>query len=123
MFRLKIPKLIEDAQEIAIKPKDDDDVTMGMMDTTATIKKPAGSKKAIAGTYQLKATVDWQQFTNRFADTPREKLQQQLSMLLLQVPLALPAPLLNGYVDQSNRNDYIRTMTIQMMSTPEYQLC
>jgi hypothetical protein len=31
--------------------------------------------------------------------------------------------ILSKYIDASSRESYIKTATIQLMSTPEYQLC
>ena len=123
MFRLRIPQLVRDADEISIKPKDDDDQMMGMMETDKPGTMKGQGKKALGGNSQVKAKVDWQGFTEQFKNIPREKLSETLSGLLIQAPGAVPGKLINNYADASTRDSYIRTVAIQMMSTPEYQLC
>jgi uncharacterized protein (DUF1800 family) len=123
MFRLRIPQLIRDADEIALKPKDDDDQMMGMMDADIPAKKKGGGKKALAGGYQVRANVHWNQFTDQFAEVPGEKLVDTLIAVLMQCPKVVSKKLLNNYADTSSRENYIKTIAVQLMSTPEYQLC
>jgi hypothetical protein len=41
----------------------------------------------------------------------------------LQVKSRVPVDVLNQYTDQTGRENFIKTATLQVMSTPEYQLC
>jgi hypothetical protein len=43
--------------------------------------------------------------------------------LLLQTKTAVGADLIKQYADESGREAFIKSATIQIMSTPEYQLC
>jgi uncharacterized protein (DUF1800 family) len=123
MFRLRIPQLIADADEIAIKPKDDDDQMMGMMEQEVMSNIKGGSKKALSGGYQLKASVNWDSLANQFKDVPREKLRDKLTACLLQSPAAFNNRLIESYADASSRSNYIKSVAKQLMSTPEYQMC
>jgi hypothetical protein len=35
----------------------------------------------------------------------------------------IPSTILNRYIDTTSRDNYIKTTMIELMSTPEYQLC
>jgi hypothetical protein len=121
MFRLRIPQLIYDNDEVALKPKDDDDQMMGMKDMD---KKDMGRKgMGKKGGQAIAAAVDWETYLKKFEKVPREKLLTAISAILLQGAAPVNESILNKYIDASNRENYIKTATIQLMSTPEYQLC
>jgi hypothetical protein len=42
---------------------------------------------------------------------------------LLQTKKAVSADVINEYSDAVDKESFIKTATIQIMSTPEYQLC
>jgi len=116
MFRLRIPQLIYDNDEVALQPKDDDDQMMGMKDMRM---KGMGKK----GGQVISAAVDWNAYINKFEKVPREKLLGAISNTLLQGVEPVSQQILSKYIDASSRENFIKTVTIQLMSTPEYQLC
>lgn len=115
MLRMRIPQLIYTTEELRLKPKDDDDQMMGMRE-----KPKAAGKK---GGQIITATVDWASYLKSYEKVPREKLTAAISEGLLQTTTGIPAAVLNKFVDAANRENFIKTTTIQLMSTPEYQLC
>ena len=115
MLRLRIPAMLFDTQELNLNPKTDDDQMMGNSDEM--IKKPAGQKQLI------KADIDWEKYTGKFSKIPREALLSSISKLLLQTPASVSAAAIEKYIDASSRENFIRSATIRLMSTPEYQLC
>jgi uncharacterized protein (DUF1800 family) len=129
MMRMRIPQLINDADELNVSPKDDDDQMMGrpageMSDNApakqnAKIKKPANSR----GGRPINANVDWNQYVSHFEKTQREKLINAMSAILLQTKTAVNADIIKSYSNEGSRDNFIKTATIQIMSTPEYQLC
>lgn len=129
MMRMRIPKLINDVDEMNVKPKDDDDTMMGKKDddTLKPGKKPGGQQSA--GGYagirrqQINANVDWNLYVKNFESTEREKLMTAMTGILLQTKSAVGADLIKKYSDESGRENFIKTATLQIMSTPEYQLC
>jgi uncharacterized protein (DUF1800 family) len=125
MFRLRIPQLIEDQDEITIRPKDDDDQMMGMKDESSGLQNKKGGIKSAGRNNgnQIKADIDWSAFYGAFKDTSKDQLITEMSAVLLQVPTKMNAELLKSYADQQSRENYIRSVTIRLMSTPEYQLC
>jgi uncharacterized protein (DUF1800 family) len=130
MMRMRIPKLINDVDEMNVKPKDDDDSMMGMKDGDTNMKvsnKPGGQQAG--GGYagikrqQINANVDWDPYVKFYESVPRENLGEAVSKILLQVKSGVSMDLIKQYSDQSGRDNFIKTATLQIMSTPEYQLC
>lgn len=119
MFRLRIPQLIYDNDEVALQPKDDDDQMMGMKDMAGKGMGKMGKK----GGQVISAAVDWETYLNKFEKVPREKLLTSISGILIQGVTPVDEKILGKYVDASSRESFIKSATIQLMSTPEYQLC
>ncbi len=129
-MRLRIPELIYAGNEFKMKPKDDDDQMMGMKD-----RDTAGNDENMAvpnagkrnnygkGGQQIMATIDWTNYIKQFEPVPRENLVSAISKILLQTNSGVSADTLKNYVDASSRESFIKTVTIQVMSTPEYQMC
>ena len=118
MYRLRLPLLLNDQDDFSIKPKDDDDVMMGRMEG-----KTASNRQSTVGNNALQVDVDWDSYTTNFFNVPREKLVQEMSASLLQVKPSFKADMITSYADSRSKEDFIRTVTIRMLSTPEYQLC
>lgn len=112
MLRMRLPQILTNADEFIIKPKDDDDVMMGM----------EGADKRLKAN-QLRVTVDWAGVIKVFDKIPRESLMKKVSDVLLQSSNSIPPTILNKYIDNTSRDSYIKTTMIELMSTPEYQLC
>jgi uncharacterized protein (DUF1800 family) len=112
MLRMRLPQILTNADEFIIKPKDDDDVMMGM---ESADRKPKVN--------QLRVTVDWPGVIKVFDKTKRESLMKKVSDVVLQTSGSIPSTVLNRYVDNTSRDTYIKTTMIELMSTPEYQLC
>ena len=129
MMRMRIPKLINDVDEMNVKPKDDDDTMMGMKDPDRAIKpNRTGAQKAQDGyggmrRQMINANVDWSTYIKHYESVPREQLEETISRVLLQTTTAVDPELIKQYSDQTGRENFIRTATLQVMSTPEYQLC
>lgn len=128
MMRMRIPKLINDVDEMNVSAKDDDDNMMGMKDGEPQMKvtKNGGLKSAgmnARGRQQINADVDWSNYVKFYESTPRENLADVISKILLQVKPGVSMDLIRQYADQSARDIFIKTATLQVMSTPEYQLC
>ena len=69
------------------------------------------------------ASISWEPVTSVFQNVPREKLAQAVTDYLLQTKSRVPETLLQGFADQSSRENYIKSAIINVMSTPEYQMC
>ena len=124
MLRLRIPQMIYASELLNMKPKDDDDQMMGKMDSTAANRpqnKKGRAEESKRG--QIISSVDWNTFLKKFESVPREQLLGRLSDTLLQTTQRVNEETIKKYTDPSSREAFIKTTTIQLMSTPEYQLC
>ena len=127
VMRMRIPQLIYAGDAIAVKPKDDDDQMMGMKDHADDNNTlPSVKRKGNAGYrpgQQIMATIDWTTYLQSLEKVPREELIRAVSGLVLQTSAAVSADTVKKYTDAASRESFIKTATIQLMSTPEYQLC
>ncbi|MEI9947013.1 MAG: DUF1800 domain-containing protein [Chitinophagaceae bacterium] len=127
MMRMRIPQLINDEDELNVKPKDDDDQMMGRPSPELKMEeKRTTSGKANAGRMgarSINANIDWKSFVHHFEKTEREKLVNALSGVLLQTKTGVDAAIIKTFSDETSRDNFIKTATVQIMSTPEYQLC
>jgi uncharacterized protein (DUF1800 family) len=128
MMRMRIPQLINDQDEMNLTPKDDDDQMMGrpsaeqgMNDSPVVMNQK--NKKMGKGAKPINADIDWKPYNSYFEKTAREKLINNIAGILLQTKTAVSADLIKDYSNESARDVFIRSATIQIMSTPEYQLC
>ena len=112
MLRMRIPQILTAADDFVVKPKDDDDTMMGM---------DGVDKKAMAR--QVNSAVDWAAITKVFDNITRENLMQKISDIVLQTKSKINKDILDKYVDKDTRDGYIKSTIVELMSTPEYQLC
>jgi uncharacterized protein (DUF1800 family) len=125
MMRMRLPQLINDGDEMNVKPKDDDDQMMGRKDMEdAPVKKTGGGVKAMGmGKQQMNANVDWSLYIKNLDKVSKEQLIDSISGLLLQIKSRVSEDIISQYADITGRESFIKSATIQIMSTPEYQLC
>ena len=119
MVRLQIPQVLSSRDSIDIKPKTDDDVNMGM---TEEKRIKLGKKTAYAAT-GASATIYWNIVTKIFDKTARPALSQAIIDSLLQTKSRIDGSLLSNYLNNESRESFIKSVVINVMSTPEYQLC
>jgi uncharacterized protein (DUF1800 family) len=115
MLRLRIPQILSANDIMDIMAKTDDDVQGGMMEIAA--------KKLKDVTKGATAKIDWNVATAIFEKVPREKLLQKIMDTVLQTKNHVPDALLEKYVNSENRENFIKSAIVNLMSTPEYQLC
>jgi len=111
MLRLRVPQIFSNADEFSISPKEDDDTAMGQGEGKSNKR------------FQVKAKVDWDIVTKTFEKSSRQNLGVDIAGTLLQTNSKISTEIFDKYIDQSSRENYIKTAVIQLMSTPEYQLC
>jgi uncharacterized protein (DUF1800 family) len=111
MLRLRIPQILSANDALDIRPKTDDDVQMGQM--------PDASGKVKAGT----ATIDWEAVNKIFEKVPREKLMENITSTVLQTKNKVSNAVLDKYVNTASRENFIKSTVVNLMATPEYQLC
>ena len=115
MLRLRIPQILAANDIMDIKPKTDDDVQGGMME--------AGAKKLQDAVKGGTAKTDWELVAKIFEQTPREKLLQEITATVLQTKTHVSNTLLEKYLNNASRENFTKSAIVNLMSTPEYQLC
>ena len=86
--------------------------------------KPSSAKPGRVGSLRvIDADLDWSPLMLHFSKTERSKLENAIAGTLLQTNRAVSADLVRRFADASDRESFIRSVTLQYMSTPEYQLC
>jgi uncharacterized protein (DUF1800 family) len=113
MLRLSIPHILTSANEFSVKPKDDDDTMMGMQSEDI----------AKVRSRQINIAVDWDSVIKVFESVPREKLIEHITNVVLQTQSTVSKNILEKHINRKTRDEYIKTAIVELMSTPEYQLC
>jgi uncharacterized protein (DUF1800 family) len=116
MMRMRIPQLINDQDEFNVRPKTDDDQMMGRNDDEMKFKMGKAAKP-------INAEIDWGKYLDFYNQAPRVELINDIAGILLQTKRAVGADVISEYSDSASRESFIKSATIQIMSTPEYQLC
>lgn len=122
MMRMRLPQMFNDTDEFNVKPKADDDQMMGRTDDN----KPnvyKGNKVMGKIGKPINAEISWSNYLKNFNSVRREQILQALNNSLLQIKPAYSAAVIDHYADAQSRESYLKTATIQIMSTPEYQMC
>jgi hypothetical protein len=115
MLRLRIPQILSANDVIDIMPKVDDDVAMGqMMQAANKIKETVKG-----GT----AYIQWDTVNKIFEKIPREQLLENIADTVLQTKTQVSNVVLDKYVNTGSRENYIKSALVNLMATPEYQLC
>ena len=116
MLRLRIPQILTANEALDIRPKADDDVMMGQMMETGIKRMKEAAK---GGT----ATIEWQAVNKIFEKIQKEKLLENISETVLQTKGQVSNKVLEKYLNTENRENYIKSAIVNLMCTPEYQLC
>jgi uncharacterized protein (DUF1800 family) len=118
MLRLRIPQIITANETVDIRPKSDDDTMMGQM-----MENKAGDKLNRSYSGKGAAEIDWVAVAAIFENVKRENLLPGISDIVLQTGSRVSSSLLATYLNNQSRENYIKSAVINLMSTPEYQLC
>ena len=119
MVRLQIPQALSSKDAIEIKPKSDDDTNMGITEE----KKMRIGKRAVFSKTGASSVIDWKVIENIFAKTARPKLASTIIDSLLQTKGRIADNVLANYFNNESRENFIKSVVVNVMSTPEYQLC
>lgn len=119
MVRLQIPQVLAAKESLTIRAKNDDDVNMGqMMEQQMRI-----NKNKMYASKGASANIDWGPVIKIFEKTKREGLSQKIADTLLQSRSRIDTTLLLKYLANDSRENFVKSAIIQLMTTPEYQLC
>lgn len=120
MLRMQLPQIVFRSDVIMSKPKDDDDVMMGMRDQ-ALAKNI--NKLRNPGTQFFQAKIIWDEYVKNFNETQETAIYAAIRDLLLQRVTPMNENDMLRYIDETDREKRIQSISIRLMGTPEYQLC
>jgi uncharacterized protein (DUF1800 family) len=126
MMRMRIPQMLNDQDEMNVKPKDDDDTMMGMMNKKNDKNedpKVKGQKQMGRLGKPILVNIDWSKYVKYYDPVKREILLDEMNRLLLVTRKGVSDDLIKKFSDETARDNFIKSATLQIMSTPEYQLC
>ncbi len=119
MVRLQMPQVLSAKDYMDIKPKGDDDTDMGM----SVEKRTKLGKNALLIKRQSASQINWVMVNKIFENTDRTKLAPSIINSLLQTGRRLDEKMFSKYYNNETRENFIKSVVITVMSTPEYQLC
>jgi uncharacterized protein (DUF1800 family) len=119
MVRLQIPQVLSAKDYLDLKPKSDDDTDMGM----AVENRKRLGKNALLIQREIAAQLNWVLVNKNFETISRPALAENIIQTLLQSKNTINEKLLAKYLNNENRQNFIKSVVINVMSTPEYQLC
>jgi uncharacterized protein (DUF1800 family) len=119
MVRLQIPQVLAAKESLTIRPKNDDDVNMGqVMEQQMRI-----NKNKMYTSKGASANIEWAPVIKIFEKTKREVLAQKIADTVLQSNSRIDTGVLQKYLANDSRENFVKSAIIQLMTTPEYQLC
>lgn len=113
MLRLRIPQMIAAGEIPDLETSDNDDLAMGRMDMP----------KNLRGMAAVTSDIDWKPLQHYLKDTPDKDIADVLSNAVLPYIPGRKFKVQYGRLNRGSREELIRSSAIQLMSTPEYQLC
>ena len=122
MVRLRIPGLISENDEFNLKPKTDDDQQMGQMMKEQNDPELSITRASNTGSQRIEATLEWDVYLQNFSGVEKKDLIRSIAGVLFQ-KTEVEEGIIMKYADLNDREAFIKTATIKMMSMPEYQLC
>lgn len=110
LFRMKLPEYVLKAAEVNVRAKDEGDVNAVLL--------------ARKGKNQFTTKVNWDDLDKTFARTDEAALPDALAQYLLPFPLRAEQRdlLLKQVQSTQSQSEKIKTLTVGIMSLPEYQL-
>jgi len=118
LFRMRLPQIIYYSEKVTTRPKDMPD------ELTNTYSGKNMSDQFIKNfARRVDASVNWKDYIDSFKTVPDDQLPHTVADALLTDGQRINGSLLNKYADHTSRENYIKSLTIDLMSSPEYQLC
>jgi uncharacterized protein (DUF1800 family) len=119
MYRLRLPRVLHDDDHFNAKPKDDDDVAMGERMESSQKQLVKNTKATAKGV--MNVDINWMAYVSQFAGVDKTNLPAAIASSLLTVG-QVNLDTIHAYTEKDSRENYIRSLTIGLMSLPEYQV-
>ena len=117
-YRMKLAQMILYDEQSVIMPKE---ITPEMTQYKEGMQVNNALKKQYAR--KINAMINWQPYLKEYEKVSRDHLADTIISTLLPGNKNISKQLLDKYADSSSRESYIKTVSIAIMSTPEYQMC
>ncbi|MGF7230022.1 DUF1800 domain-containing protein [Arachidicoccus sp.] len=124
LFRMRLPQIMYASEEFNIRPKAMPE-EMDNSYTSGNIHDDL-QKTYMVRNYKnkVRSTPDWDPFLKRFANESVDQLPKVVAdTLLVNLPQTVNNSLLEKYAVAYNHPTEIKKMAVNLMCTPEYQLC
>jgi uncharacterized protein (DUF1800 family) len=126
MFRLSIPGIVYNQEEVSVQPKEnpeEEEHKMMQQEEMQPADAPE-TQKPTKTSRKLFATPDWTNYLAAFANVPSADLYAAITNYLIQ-PIAtdFKEDTISKYVVKDTREQFIKSLTVALMSLPEYQMC
>ena len=118
MFRMRMAEFIFNNAEIDFMPKED----LGMeMDE---ISMQMGNKKKKNQKSKIQVTTDLSEFVNHFMEYEEAEMFDKLKDYLFSGSAkSLDRTIIEKHAKKGSKLEYVTSMTVLMLSSPQYQLC
>ena len=71
----------------------------------------------------FKYRIDWAAVNTIFEKVQREKLLENIEATVLQTKNKVSNGVMDKYVNAASRENFTKSAVVNLMATPEYQLC
>ena len=117
LFRMRLPQIVYYSETVTTRPKDMPD------ELTNTYSGRNMSDQFVRNfAKRVDSTVDWDSYTQAFRHISDDELPGAVADALLSDSTKIDLKLLDRYADHSSRENLIKSLSIDVMSSPEYQL-
>jgi hypothetical protein len=114
---MRLPQIVYYSEAVTTRPKDMPD------ELTNTYSGRNMSDQFVRNfARRVDSTVDWDGYIQAFRHIADDKLPGAVADALLSDSTKIDLKLLDRYADHSSRENLIKSLSIDVMSSPEYQL-
>ncbi|MFT5386393.1 MAG: hypothetical protein ACI81W_003806, partial [Saprospiraceae bacterium] len=87
------------------------------------VKEAFEAKKRNKAFRKIQASVDLNPLIGLYTKKNEAQIFDTLSNFLVQAPIRLDLNDINTFLKRNNKEDFIKTLALRLMSLPEYQVC
>ncbi|HRE39729.1 MAG TPA: DUF1800 domain-containing protein [Ignavibacteria bacterium] len=122
MFRLKLPEAIFSSSDLEFNYKKTSDEDINILPDEELNTK--SGKNKIRVLRNMKTNIDIKPYVNYFSEKNETEILNELCDFMLQVELNNDIKnLIYKYSDKSNKENFVESTLVRIMSLPEFQMC
>jgi uncharacterized protein (DUF1800 family) len=120
MLRMQVPQIMYRSDAILSEPNEDESTMMGIRNRSVNkLLKKSGNR----ATQLFETEILWDSYIKNLYPLKDSDLYPFIRDFLLQTPLPMDEKRMSVFLDESGRLAKIKSITMRLMATPEYQLC